>query len=60
MAQKTKPLNNVGDFKIRPKKIIATIPDNENIVGGDAPRVKNPKFEQEIKKLYKSFKNRKK
>lgn len=60
MAQKTKPLNNVADFKIKPKKITATIPDNENIIGGDAPRVKNTKHEQEIKTMYKKFKQRKK
>ena len=57
MNLKTSPLNNPQDFKIPPKKIRATIPEEELIVGGDAPRVpKNPQFIAEVEEGYRKFK----
>ena len=58
---KTKPLNNVADFKIKPKAIICEIPENELIIGGDAPSgSENKKRVKEITQLYNKFKKSKK
>jgi hypothetical protein len=61
MKYKTKPLNNPQDFKIPPKKIRAIIPEEELIIGGDAPRVpKNLELITEVEKEYQKFKMGKK
>ena len=60
MNLKTSPLNNPQDFKIPPKKIRATIPENEAIIGGDAPRMpKNTAFIAEVEEAYRKFKTKK-
>ena len=57
MNLKTSPLNNPQDFKIPLKKIRAKIPENEAIVGGDAPRVpKNTEFIAEVEEEYRKIK----
>lgn len=58
---KTKPLNNVATFKIKPKAIIGEIPENELKIGGDAPVGSwNKKRVKEITQLYNKFKKSKK
>ncbi|MDA3881721.1 MAG: hypothetical protein PF481_00380 [Bacteroidales bacterium] len=54
---KTRKLNNIEDFKIKPQKLSAETPEDENIIGGDAPKIKNTEHEKEIKKLYKKMKS---
>lgn len=58
---KTRPLNNVDQFKIKPKATVALIPENELVIGGDAPvGSNNKKRVKEITELYNKFKKRKK
>lgn len=56
MKHKSKPLNNIEQFSIKPHKY-ASIPEEELIVGGDAPRMpKRKKLIAEMEELYRKFK----
>ncbi|MFW5851371.1 MAG: hypothetical protein ACOCWB_04025 [Bacteroidota bacterium] len=54
---KTHKLNNIQDFKIKPRKLSAEIPEDECIIGGDAPKIKNTEHEEEMKELYNKVKS---